>query len=734
MASSGRQYTGLYHDQILAEFRRAVREAFPDLTEVDDHDPFWQQARLLAFEGHRQSVGIDFVAAEMSIALAKRRPSMVSLGRRDGYALAADSPAVVDILATLTSAPGSSDVLVPPLARFRTNADEDTEAVTFEYLGASAITAGSMALLVAANHGATFAVGTGSLALPASFGGVGDAVYVGHASLMLSKATLTYNVAPGVYNAIVEVYDNHFRQRRVSTAVGSVVDNGGTLTIDVERLFANSAIGIQVLTGAIVRVTSMSTGARADLPVTWDGSKHVVTTSDYLGQSSPSTSGSDYMLSAEWLPPDAPVAVSHATVSTQTEFAANATQTYGEQTGSAIATRWSKCTVGGVEAFWARLRTTQIASSPTYPTSVSAAVHADNVWRLTCSATQGETVVDVLGTTTGQSFDSFRLNHEPYVEGSLSVLSVGGVTDWDMVSTTSSSDSNDQHFELLEDPSGFRSVVFGDGINGAIPASGQTVIATYRVGAHLNGNVGLNKVRNADAGVQFLSGVTNPRPATSWRQRDGADDAGIERLRRDIPGSTRTRERAVTAADAEFLAVHRFATADGRTPFARALAVELGAGPKSTLLVCVGTGGSVPDSADIAELETWFNGRRVGLQRVGGRVNGNQSITPIAYTPLAVTVALTVEVVDRYAKQARTPIDAAVRAAFHPLARSADGGWRWWAGADVTDAATKGIVGSAGVAGIIDVSVTLTPAAPISLAVSELPLLAGAPTINIIKV
>ena len=734
MASSGRQFTGLYHDQILAEFRRIVRDAFPDLTEVDQHDPYWQLARLIAFEGHRESSAVDFTGAELSLVLAQRRPSFVSLGRRDGYALAADSPAVVDIVADISGTPGASDEIVPPLARFTTRADADTDALTFEYQGDSAIVAGSLALLMAANHGATFASGTSSLSLPSSFGAVNDAIYIGHASLMVGKATLTYGNSPSGYDAVTEVYDGHYRQRRVSTAAGSVVAASGTLTIAVGKLYSDSTIASEKLTGATVRVTSTITGASADLAVTWDGSKHVVTTADYLGQSSPSTSGSDYILSAEWLPPGQPAVKLYLGSGTTSALDSTAGQTDGEQTGADLATRWQKTAVNGVEAYWVRQRIVRVGGSTTLPTTVSAAVDSGNTWRLTVSATQGETVVDVLGTTTGQAFDSFRLNHEPFIEGSLSVLSVGGDTDWEKVATTASSDANDKHFEILEDPTGFRSVVFGDGINGDLPASGQTVIATYRVGANLNGNVGVGKVVNAEAGVQFLSGISNPRAATGWRQRDGADDAGIERLRRDIPGSIRTRTRAVTSEDAEYLAVNEFATADGRKPFARALAVESGYGPKSTLLVCVGTGGSVPTSDDIAELEQWFNGRLVGLQRRDARVSANQEIVPIAYSPLSVTVALTVEVVKRYAKQARTPIDAAVRAAMTPLALASGGDWRWWAGSEVTDAAVKGIVGSAGVAGIVDVSATLSPAAPFTLSVSQLPLLSGSPTITIVEV
>lgn len=730
--ADARKYTGLYHDQIRDEFVRIVRESFPDLTEIDKHDPFWQLAGLVQFEGHRESSALDFAAAELSSVTAQRRPSFVSIGRRDGYALSADSPAVVDIVANLTGTPGPSDVLIPELAQFSTKSDADTEAIGYEYQGA-ALVPGSLAVLLAANAGATFAHGSGSLTLPGSFGAVNDAIYFGHAALQLSQVVLTYNNSPGVYGSCVEVYDNHFRRRRVSTGVGAVVDNVGSLTINVERLYSHAALTIPKVVGAVVRVTSATTGASEDLAVTWDGAKHVVTTGGYLGQSTPSTSGGDYILSAEWLYSDEDQFYPHDADEAAKTLAVIAGQTDGAQTGTAKKTRWQLATVDGVEAYWARVRIFSVTGSPTYPTSVSAAVGASNTWRAFFPATQGETVTDVLGTTTGQAFDSFRLNHEPFVEGSVSVLNINGVTDWEQVDTTSSSDADDRHFELLEDPEGFRSIVFGDGVNGAVPAAGQTVTATYRIGAARNGNVPSGKVTNAEAGTQYLSGFTNPRAATGWRQREGADEAGIERLRRAIPGSVRTRSRAVTADDDEYLAVKEFKTADGRRPFARALSIEQGVGYKSTLLVCVGAGGTVPTSDDIAELDAWFNGQQVGLQRIGARAMTNQRVVPVAYAPRSVDVTLTVEVVRRLAKQARPPIYAAVLAAIKPLAIASDGGWRWWAGAEVTDAAIKGIVGGSGVAGVIDVSATLSPAAPFALTATELPVL-GTLSLTIVEV
>lgn len=91
-------------------------------------------------------------------------------------------------------------------------------------------------------------------------------------------------------------------------------------------------------------------------------------------------------------------------------------------------------------------------------------------------------------------------------------------------------------------------VLFGDGINGKIPPSGQAIQASYYVTLGEDGNVGANKITQIISsivvpGVEVIS-VNNALSATG-----GANFENLDRLRKRIPLSIRTKYRAVTRQD-----------------------------------------------------------------------------------------------------------------------------------------------------------------------------------------
>lgn len=732
MAKS-RNYTNFYHDSILAGFRQAIAEDLPEFTETDEHDPLLQLARLIAFEGHRWSSLLDFLAQEMFHPTARRRSSWIALARLVGFDLAADSPSTVDVLLNVSGTPGPADVLVPTGGIFTTARDAENDAVPFEYLGAGVVTGAlTLEMIVATGGGVTFtAASTSTIAIPGPYGVVNDAVYFGHTSLLFSLVDLTYTGTPDQYTVIQEYFDGGFHQVEPFAGAGNVVDNGdGTLTINVESLLSTAAIGSELWTGASVTVESKISGDAETVVVAFTGGVHVITTVTYLGQAAPSTTSADYLISSDWLPLDTTTAANsrliHATTSSPIQITGDGNHNQG------AAHSWQSSTVNGVAAFWWRKRIVALGGVPVFPTNAATVFNTDNVLAVLVATIQGRSVVDVLGTTSGNADDEHQLNQEPFVGGSLTFLDVAGDTDWLPVASLFESDANDQHFVIIEQTDGSRVVRFGDGVNGQIPANGQVITASYRVDADDNGNVGIGTVDNASAGVQFVTNVRNPRAAAGWRQRDGADEAGIERLRRDVPGSLRARNRAVTPEDAEFLAVNTFETADGRKPFIRAVAQEQGAGFKTIRLILVGAGGTVPTVADATELETFFNGVSTGFQRFGGQALANQRIFALPFSPLVLNLAVTVDVVKRYAGTARGVIDAAIRAAIRADAAGADGTFRWWPQTEVTAAAITAIIGSADVPGLVDVAIT-APALPIVLASDELPSL-GTLAITIVEV
>ncbi|MFI0218843.1 baseplate J/gp47 family protein [Streptomyces lydicus] len=91
-------------------------------------------------------------------------------------------------------------------------------------------------------------------------------------------------------------------------------------------------------------------------------------------------------------------------------------------------------------------------------------------------------------------------------------------------------------------------VAFGD--VGAVPPQGAEITAVYRhVATGTAGNVLTAKVTTLAEGVPGIVAVTNPVPGTA-----GVDEEPIEETKAQAPRLLRTRDRAITAEDYEFLA------------------------------------------------------------------------------------------------------------------------------------------------------------------------------------
>ena len=139
----------------------------------------------------------------------------------------------------------------------------------------------------------------------------------------------------------------------------------------------------------------------------------------------------------------------------------------------------------------------------------------------------------------------------PLPEITLRELDVEGV--WEARPDLLSSGSIDKAFVLEVEIDGSSYLRFGDSQLGLRPASGQLLLATYRVGNGTAGNIG------ADALAHIVTleaikenGVTNPLPAVA-----GVNAETIEEVRQRAPSAFRKQERAVIAADYEEIATRR---------------------------------------------------------------------------------------------------------------------------------------------------------------------------------
>ncbi|MFZ0707294.1 MAG: putative baseplate assembly protein [Candidatus Korobacteraceae bacterium] len=176
--------------------------------------------------------------------------------------------------------------------------------------------------------------------------------------------------------------------------------------------------------------------------------------------------------------------------------------------------------------------------------------------------TQGETVKDeVLGSSDGSAFQSYALKKQPLTylpstdaEGLAAVTStltvtVNGIA-WNEQPDLVQSAPSDQDFTTTEDDSGQTTVVFGDGFNGARPASGSNNIhARYRKGLGSSGNLQPSSIQQLVDSVPNLQKVSNPVPSSG-----GSDADAPSQIRVAAPASLRTFGRAVSAPDYAALA------------------------------------------------------------------------------------------------------------------------------------------------------------------------------------
>jgi len=180
-------------------------------------------------------------------------------------------------------------------------------------------------------------------------------------------------------------------------------------------------------------------------------------------------------------------------------------------------------------------------------------------------------------------------------------------TVWTAVDDFSQSRPDDKVY-VLDSASG--QVMFGDGVHGMrLPPGFRNVIARkYQVGGGLAGAVDAGQITNPINSVPFISGVTNPLPATG-----GMDaESQAETLQRGAQ-ELRARGRAVASADYEILALR---TVGAQVARAHAVSGFHPAFPGTPIpgVVCVfaiplerGTGAPTPDDDTLRAVSTYLS-------------------------------------------------------------------------------------------------------------------------------
>jgi hypothetical protein len=164
-----------------------------------------------------------------------------------------------------------------------------------------------------------------------------------------------------------------------------------------------------------------------------------------------------------------------------------------------------------------------------------------------------------LGTSDGSEDQTFLIYDYGLVNKSLTVYVGQGTafSSWSYVDNLLEYGPTDKVFTVVRDAEGFVSVVFGDGINGSIPAANQLISAVYKSSVGAAGNIKsllISEVTfipgNLDIQVPTYIEVTNSLPSSG-----GADADTFEQLRKKVKAAIGTRKRAVTLQDYADLAL-----------------------------------------------------------------------------------------------------------------------------------------------------------------------------------
>jgi predicted phage baseplate assembly protein len=224
-------------------------------------------------------------------------------------------------------------------------------------------------------------------------------------------------------------------------------------------------------------------------------------------------------------------------------------------------------------------------------------------------ASQGETVRDEpLGIGDGSALQHFALAKSPLtyvastdagggVVASTLTVSIDGAR-WAEAESLLGLGASARAYEVDRPPDGSTVVTFGDGTDGARPATGASVHARYRRGLGTSGNVGAGAIANMVDRAPGMKSVANPVAAAG-----GVDAESGESIRTSAPARVSTFERAIALDDLAALAQSYPGIAKARATW-RTRGDDLQAIAHPYLELTVATADGLPLAAHAPRLDT----------------------------------------------------------------------------------------------------------------------------------
>jgi len=247
-----------------------------------------------------------------------------------------------------------------------------------------------------------------------------------------------------------------------------------------------------------------------------------------------------------------------------------------------------------------------------------------------------------VGTSDGSANQTFVIYGINIISSSVIVYVGQGVAfaPWTYVDTLVEYGPSDLVFTTQQNTDGTLTVIFGDGINGAIPTTTQLISSIYKVSVGSYGNVKsgvINEISfipgNIDTAVPTYFTVSNSNAAIG-----GADGDTTDALRDKIRGAVIARRRAVTKYDYTYLATQVPLVGKANTDASVYSSVNLYIQSANDGTSTPGISGGLP-TANWSDLQTAVSAYMADKTPVGTTL----TVLPPTYVPLYLTVNVSIQ-------------------------------------------------------------------------------------------
>lgn len=299
-------FAAFYYTEVLEALMEYQRKNVPEISNESPFEVSVQMQRSFALIAHLNNVLLDLTAQETQLPPARLRESVVRLLALIGFFPNANIPAMSEVRLQLTSGFTVSTLVVPANALFGTRRQADTNPIEFE--ADESVTVNPTNELDAGWlyradtevwTDKTTEVNTDSSTL------VFDAIAQRHLYLAHDSAMCDTLAISGITTALDLGDDRTATPHSLHLQYfdGNLLDtqpDAVTLEATGIRFDVNGLVGDLPKLGTYVHVFVNASGTTQRRPVQWDGTDNYIVTDGFLGQTSVSTTVTDYTVGSYW--------------------------------------------------------------------------------------------------------------------------------------------------------------------------------------------------------------------------------------------------------------------------------------------------------------------------------------------------------------------------------------------------------------------------------------------------